>query len=306
MTVTDSRTRDLLRRLEFDVERRLTGLLQGQFRGLVSGLGSEPGEARGYQAGDDVRRMDWNVTARLAEPYVRDTIADRELETTAVVDLSPSLDFGTAVHRKADLALALVAAVGLLTDRTGNRLGAVVCDGANIVEHPARTGRRNRQLLLHRLMTHQVGTPSGNGLPQALQRLLSPTRRSGLAVVISDLLDPGWEEPLKAATSRHDTIVFELVDRRELTMPNVGVITLRDRTSGQLREINTGRRSVRERYRAAGIARLEANAERVRQAGAEHLVLRTDDDWALQLAKFIDRRKRQGHRRSLRSGVGAA
>ena len=110
---TDARTREVLRRLELDVTHRLDGLLQGNYRGLVSGLGSEPGDTRAYVPGDDVRRMDWNVTARVGEPHVRDSVADRELETSILVDISPSLDFGTALRTKAELALAAVAAIGL-------------------------------------------------------------------------------------------------------------------------------------------------------------------------------------------------
>ena len=296
--LADERTRELLRRLELDVERRLDGLLQGDYRGLVSGLGAEPGEAREYQPGDDIRRMDWNVTARMATPHVRDTIADRELETTIVVDLSPSIDFGTAVRRKADLALAVVAAIGILTDRTGNRLGAIVTDGSALTELRARTGRRNLLALLQRLATHQPGTPgSGANLGDALHRISGPSRRRGLAVVVSDLLDPAWDEPLKAVSRRHETLVVEVVDPRELELPNVGLIELRDRETGAVREVDTRSRKLRERYAAAGRERLADHARRVREAGADHLVLRTSDDWVLELAKFVDQRRRRAGRR---------
>ncbi|MEM9520982.1 MAG: DUF58 domain-containing protein [Actinomycetota bacterium] len=296
--IADDRTRELLRRLELDIDRRLDGLLQGDYRGLVSGLGAEPGEAREYEAGDDIRRMDWNVTARMATPHVRDTVADRELETTMIVDLSPSVDFGTAVRRKSELALAVVAAIGILTDRTGNRLGALVTDGAVLTELQARTGRRNLLALLQRLATHQ---PSGGlgrtGLADALRRVGGPSRRRGLAVVVSDLLDPGWEEPLKAVSRRHETLVVELVDPRELELPNVGVIELRDRETGTIREVDTRSRALRERYAAAGQNRLDEHARRVREAGADHLVLRTSDDWVLELARFVDKRRRRAGRR---------
>jgi len=290
----DDRTREVLRRLQLDVERRLDGLLQGDYRGLVSGLGSEPGETRTYQPGDDVRRMDWNVTARTGDPHVRETIADRELETTVLVDLSPSLDFGTAVQRKADLAVAVVAAVGLLTDRTGNRLGAIVSDGSRIVDHRPRTGRRPLLALLHRLQTHTSQAGDGAGLAEALRHLAGPAHRTGLAVVVSDLLAAGWDEPLRAVTSRHDTLVVEIVDPRELELPNVGVIELRDRRTGTVREVDTRNRKLRERYAEAGRARLTDHARRVRRAGADHLVLRTDDDWVLELARFVDQRRRRG------------
>lgn len=296
----DERTREVLRRLELDVARRLDGLLQGDYRGLVSGLGSELGETREYQPGDDVRRMDWHVTARTSTPHVRDSIADRELETTVLVDLAPSLDFGTTNLRKADLALAVVAAVGVLTDRTGNRLGAVVATPDGITEFRARSGRRNLLALLHRLATHDPAdrtqrSPAAPVLADALRRLAGPAHRTGLAVVVSDLLRPGWDDPLRAVTGRHETLVVELVDPRELTLPNVGIIELQDRTTGQVTEIDTRSEKVRRRYEDAGRERLADHAQRVRAAGADHLLLRTDRDWVVDLARFVDRRRR-GHR----------
>ena len=296
------RARELLRRLELDVSRRLDGLLQGDYRGLVPGLGTEPGEAREYTPGDDVRRMDWNVTARMGTPHVRETIADRELETTVLVDLSPSLDFGTAVRTKRELAISAVAAVGLLTDRIGNRLGAVVVNGDEVVEHRTASGRRALMALLHRLYTTE-SHPGGTDLDAGVKRLAAPTRRAGLAVIVSDLLAPGWEDSLKAVTPRHETLVIEVVDRRELELPNVGVIELVDLETGELREVDTRRKSVRERFAAAGRDRAEANTRAVRRAGAEHVVLRTDRDWLIDLARFVDRRRR--NRRVTRPPVRA-
>ena len=124
----DPRTREVLRRLQHDLERRLDGLQQGDYRRHVTGLGTEPGEARGYRAGDDVRRMDWNVTARMGTPHVRDTVAARELETTVLVDLSPSLDFGTAVQRKADLAVAVVAVTEVTVAEVAVAVVAVIVE----------------------------------------------------------------------------------------------------------------------------------------------------------------------------------
>ena len=299
-TVVDDdrrRARDLLRRLELDVTRRLDGLLQGDYRGLVPGLGSEPGEAREYTPGDDVRRMDWNVTARMAAPHVRETIADRELETCVLVDLSPSLDFGTSVRTKRELAVSAVAAVGLLTDRVGNRMGAIVLDGEGIEEHRTGSGRRHLLALLHRLHT-TASRAGGTDLEAGLRRLAAPGRRAGLAVVVSDLLASGWEVSLKAVTPRHETLVIEVVDPRELELPAVGVIEMVDVETGEVREIDTRRRSTRERFAESAARRLERNASAVRAAGAEHLVLRTDRDWLVDLARFVDRRRR--HRRLAR------
>lgn len=301
----DDRARAVLRRLELDVTRRLDGLLQGDYRGLVSGLGSEPGEARAYSPGDDVRRIDWSITARMCETHVRDTIADRELETSVLVDVSPSLTFGTAQRTKAELALAAVAAIGFLTDRVGNRLGAVATDGHQIHAFRTGTGRRNLLALLHRIHTlsGRERSPSSTGpgtdvdagsLAAGLHRIAGPRHRGGLAVVISDLLDDDWEQPLRRVCQRHDTLVLEIVDPRELELPNVGVIELRDQETSAVREIDTRNRKLRDRYAEAGRQRLADHADTVRRAGADHLVLRTDSDWVVDLAVFVDRRRRSG------------
>jgi len=296
----DARTREVLRRLELDVTHRLDGLLQGDYRGLVSGLGSEPGDSRLYVPGDDVRRMDWNVTARMGEPHVRDTVADRELETSILVDLSPSLDFGTALRTKAELALAAVAAIGLLTDRAGNRLGAVVSDGSDIQEFKTGTGRRHLMALLLRLHTlatsdatlSKGGSERDQTLADAMLRLTRPSHRGGLAVIISDLLADDWLEPLKAVSRRHETLVLEIVDPRELELPDVGVIELVDRETGAVREVDTRNRKLRSRYAEAGRTRLAEHADAIRSARADHLVLRTDRDWVIDLAQFVDGRRR--------------
>jgi uncharacterized protein (DUF58 family) len=287
-----ARTREVLRRLQLDVTRRLDGLLQGDYRGLVPGLGSEPGEARAYSAGDDVRRMDWNVTARMSEPHVRESIADRELETTVLVDMAPSLDFGTVQHTKAELAVAAVAAIGLLTDRAGNRLGAIVNDGARLHDIRPGSGRRHLLSVLHRL-TETEPQRGESSLSDGLRRLAGPGHRGGLAVVISDLLQPGWDDALRAVTLRHETLVIEVVDPRELELPNVGLIELADARSGRTVEVDTRSTRVRERFAEAGRARLADHAQRVRAARGDHLLLRTDRDWVLDLAKFVDQRKRR-------------
>ena len=287
-----ARTREVLRRLELDVTRRLDGLLQGDYRGLVPGLGSEPGEARAYTPGDDVRRMDWNVTARMREPHVRESIADRELQTTVLVDMAPSLDFGTVRHTKAELAIAAVAAVGMLTDRAGNRLGAIVNDGDRLVDVRPGSGRRHLMSLLHRLAT--IEPQRGDiTLADGLVRLAGPGYRGGLAVVVSDLLRPGWSDPLRAVTLRHETLVVEVVDRRELELPDVGLVDFVDPRTGRVIEVDTRKASTRERFAEAGRVRLAEHAHTVRAARADHLLLRTDRDWVLDLAKFVDQRKRR-------------
>ena len=294
--------RELLRRLELTITRKLDGLLQGDYRGLVPGHGSEPGETRAYVPGDDVRRIDWNVTARTQTPHVRVTIADRELETWILIDQSPSLDFGTTKMEKRDLALAATAAVGFLTAKVGNRLGAVIVDGHSITQLPARQGRTHLMGVLHRVQqAPRRGTVAGSAerphgdLAAGIRRLSGPGHRRGLAVVVSDLLGPQtWQNELRRLSVLHDTLVVEVIDPRELELPDVGLLTLVDPESGRVREVNTRDRKLRQRYSDAARAQREQNARSVRECGADHLVLRTDTDWLLEIVRFVAlRRKRQ-------------
>jgi uncharacterized protein (DUF58 family) len=292
------RTEQVLRQLELQVTRRLDGLLQGDYQGLLPGPGSEPGESRPYRPGDDVRRMDWNVTARTTVPHVRDEVADRELETWVVVDGSASLDFGTARCEKRDLAVAAVAAVGFLTARVGNRLGAVVVEPERVRRIRAQTGRTPLYALLHQLVTRPRAT-EGTGatdLAGGILQLVQPPRRRGLAVVVSDFLAPrGWEAPLRALALRHQVLAVEIVDPRELELPNVGYLTLVDPETGHRLDVPTGKARLRERYVAVAAAERADNASAIRRAGASHLVLRTDRDWIRDVVGFVlSNRQRRG------------
>jgi uncharacterized protein (DUF58 family) len=291
-----SPTEVLLHRLELTVRRRLDGLLQGDHLGLVPGSGSEAGDSRTYHPGDDVRRMDWPVTARTQVPHVRETIADRELETWVVVDLSASLDFGTALCEKRDLAIAGLAAVSHLTVRGGNRLGAVVTTGERVDRHPAVAGR----LAADRLLRSVVATPRAAGgrrgdLAAALESLRRPQRRRGLVVVVSDFLgDADWERPLRGLSARHELLAIEVVDPRELELADVGLLTVVDPESGQTLEVPTGNAEVRRRFAEGAAAQRREIAAALRRAGAGHLRLQTDRDWLADVVRYVVDRRRAG------------
>ncbi len=284
------RAEEVLRQLDILITRRLDGLLQGDYSGLLPGPGSEPGEGREYRPGDDVRRIDWNLTARTATPHVRDLIADRELETWVLVDCSASLRFGTALCEKWDLAVAATAAVAFLTARTGNRMGLVAAWPGGSAHVPARSGRQAMLALLHTLLT-KVPEADGSGptdLAAGVESLLRPTRRRGLMVVVSDFLSPpGWDKPLRSLSARHQVMAVEVVDPRELELPNVGYLTLVDPETGRLREVQTAKGHLRERYAEAAAAERAAIAASIRKAGAQHLVLRTDRDWLRDVLQFV-------------------
>jgi len=286
----------LLRRLELTVRRRLDGLLQGDHLGLVPGSGSEAGDSRSYHPGDDVRRMDWPVTARTQTPHVRMTIADRELETWAVVDLSASLDFGTANCEKRDLAIAGLAAVSHLAVRSGNRLGAVVTTGERVDRYPAVPGR----MAADRMLRKVVATPRAAGgrrgdLAAALESLRRPPRRRGLVVVVSDFLgDADWERPLRGLSARHELLAIEVVDPRELELADVGLLTVVDPESGQTLEVPTGNAEVRRRFAEGAAAQRREIAAALRRTGAGHLRLQTDRDWLSDVVRFVAERRRAG------------
>jgi uncharacterized protein (DUF58 family) len=290
---------EVLRRLDLAVSHKLDGLLHGEYQGLVPGHGSELGETRAYMPGDDVRRIDWNVTARLQQPHVRDTIADRELETWVLTDLGASMDFGTAWCEKRDLAISATAAVGFLTARTGNRFGSVIArpDGYTVV--PARGGRNHLMAALHRLTALPRAGEAPVDLGAAIGRVTMAARRRGLVVVVSDFLaDPEtWAQPLRRLAARHETIAIEILDPRELSLPDVGVLSVVDPATGRTRDIPTASKRLRDRYAAAAVAQRSDIAEAIRRASADHLTLRTDQDWLLDVVRFVVSRRERVHAR---------
>ncbi len=295
-----------LRRLELQIVRRLEGFLHGEHVGLLPGPGTDLAEARYYLPGeDDVRRMDWAVSARTTIPHVRDVIADRELETWVLVDLSPSMHFGTAAMEKRDLAVAAVATMGLLTFRVGDRFGGYVLRRGGLKRWPARTGRLALFGLLRSLLsepaTDSAATPVS--LADAVTAVARAQRKRGLRVVVSDFIDltdaatdpetpPSWEKPMRELAARHQVIAVEIIDPRELDIPNVGTVLLEDAETGEVRELNTGSKKVRQRYAAAARVQRERTARALRRSGAAHLVLRTDRDWVADTARFALKHRR--------------
>jgi len=290
----DAATEALLRRLEYTVRNKLDGLLQGSYLGLVPGAGSDPGESRQYYPGDDVRRMDWPVTARTTVPHVRQTIADRELETWLVVDVSPSIDFGTAQVDKRELVLAATTAVTHLTNRAGNRIGAVVSNGEQSFRIPAVGGRDHARYLVRRIAgVARAGHGRPDDLQQSLEQLRRPLRRRGMVVVISDFLDEsGWERPLRGLGDWHELLGIEVVDPRELSLPSAGLVTFVDPESGAEFEVQTSDPKLQARYAEASRIQREQIAATLRRAGADHLQLRTDSDWVNDIVKFVVTRRR--------------
>jgi uncharacterized protein (DUF58 family) len=290
----DAGSEAALRRLELLVTRKLDGLLQGDHQGIVPGGGTEAGEGRLYQPGDDVRRIDWNLTARSTVTSVRDTVADRELETWLVVDGSASLDFGTAACSKRELASAAAAAFGFLTCRAGNRLGAVVYGPEGTTVLPPRSGRESVLQLLRRLGRRPPAPEGATSLGAALRQVRLVARRRGFVVLVSDLLDEDdWPGQLRALAARHEVVVVQVGDPREAERPPVGYLTVVDPETGERHEVQTANRRLRERFAAAAAEQRSTAARAVRAAGAGHLELSTDRDWLLDVVRFTATRRRR-------------
>ena len=294
----------LLQRLEWTVLRRLDGLLQGSARTLLRGAGIDLADLREYQPHDDVRHIDWNVTARLATPHVRVYTEDRDMTAWFLLDLSPSVDFGPPGHAKRDLAAGFVGVLARLIQRHGNRVGAVLHDGHAAMGRvlPAGGGRCQVLQLLH-LLTAGAPTPSFAAPPGITDLKLLLTQAQGLlrrrsaVFVISDFLSqPGWDKPLARLARRHDVVAVRLLDPLELELPDIGLLLLRDPETGEQLQVDTHERGFRHRFaRLAAQREAELRASLAR-AGVDTLELSTDEDLLSALLRFMQLR---GHRQHL-------
>jgi len=291
--IDDPKLTAALKSLELTVKRKLDGVLHGDHLGLIPGPGSEPGESREYQPGDDVRRMDWAVTARTTHPHVRQMIADRELETWMVVDMSASLDFGTTVCEKRDLAVAAAAAITFLNSGGGNRIGALIANGATMTRVPARSGRQHEQTLLRTIATTPKAPTGVRGdLATAIDALRRPERRRGMAVIISYFLGPiNWMRPLRAIAARHEVLGIEVLDPRDVELPDIGDVVLQDAEIGVTREFTIDAQ-LRDDFAKAAAAHRAEVSRTIRSCGAPVLTLRTDRDWIADIVRFVESRRR--------------
>ena len=291
-----------LRRLELTIVRRLDGYLQGDHRGFLPGPGSELNDARLYVPGqDDVRRMDWAVTARTTVPHVRDTIADRELEVWALLDATPSMNWGTGGMTKRDLGIAAIATFGFVSQKMGDRFGGMVMNGNGVTRMQARSGRNALYGLLRRLLADPIEPDHSAGgfeLAEGIEALNRAQQRRGMRIVVSDFLTPGdsvvdpniqpdWERPLHRLTARHQVLCVQVMDSAEVDFPNMGELLIRDPETNFSRFIDTDEPKARQAINAASAAQRARTAAAIRRAGAAHVVLRTDRDWVADIARFV-------------------
>jgi uncharacterized protein (DUF58 family) len=282
--------------MELMINRRLDGVLHGNYQGLTPGHGSEPGESRPYQPGDDVRRIDWNVTARNNETYVREQIADRDLLAWVVVDVSATMKFGTTANDKSQTAMAAAATVGFLTARNQNRLGAVLVAGPQIHVMQPRAGRNQVRAILSSLASAPPAEGSGRAdLAGALDRVGAIAKRRGFVAIISDFAGDAWSGPLGRLGLRHDLLAITVHDPRELDVPPIGLVELVDPATGASREIRVTAK-VQDRYRAAAAAERELRTSTLGRSGAELIELSTADDWLGSIIEHVQSRRVQAVR----------
>jgi uncharacterized protein (DUF58 family) len=278
----------LLRALDLTVRRRVEGMLAGDHRSSLLGAGSELAQVRPYVPGDDVRRIEWNVTARTGEPHVRIDLSERVLVTWIALDVSASMSFGTADRRKADVAEGVTLALGHVASRRGNRLGlAAFGDGAPRI-FPPRQGRAGMLGVLLELRRPPTQEGAATSLGDALGLVSRLARQRSLVVVVSDFRGPrDWRPPLLRLAGGHDVLAVEIRDPREQELPNVGELRLVDPETGRQLRVDTASRRLRERFAAAAAAERADVARELRLLGVGHVVLSTAGDWLRPLAGYL-------------------
>jgi uncharacterized protein (DUF58 family) len=284
----------LLRRLEWTVIRRLDGILQGDFRTLMRGGGVDLADLREYQHHDDVRHIDWNVTARLQTPYVRQFIEDRDLCAWFLLDLSGSVDFGSADTTKRAVSRGFVGALARVITRHGNKVGAVIY--RDKVDHVLAPGasRLHVLTLLQQMAMPTPPAPGGTALADLLRAADGAIKRRSLVFVVSDFISaPGWVQALGRLGRRHEVIAVRLFDPAEMLLPDVGLVTVEDAETGEQLLVDAADPDFRERYGALAEAQEQALRDALARSGADALELATDDDLLEALLRYCHLRRQR-------------
>lgn len=291
----------VLRYIDWHVIRPLDGILQGDYRSLFYGSGLDLAELREYQVGDDIRRIDWNVTARMNAPYVRQYLEDREVTAWFLMDYSPSMTFGSNERYKQSILVDFVATMARLLTRKGNKVGAMFYNNRIELTIPPGGGRNQVLRLVHEMVIRETfSTGSMTNLTPLLEAALNAIRRRSLIFLISDFISiPGWDRPIKLLNQRHDLVPIRLYDPREIELPDVGVVLMEDSESGEQLYVDTGDQKFRDRFSAAAERRQADMSSTFKRAGMDALSLSTEEDLVPAILRFSLLRKR-ARRRSAR------
>jgi uncharacterized protein (DUF58 family) len=296
--IPDRTPEQVLQRLDFHIVKRLDGLLQGEYRSLFKGTGIDLAGLREYQPGDDVRTIDWNVTARTTVPYVREYTEDREITAWFLLDLSPSVDYGTAPadRQKREVLLDFVGALARILTRRGNRVGAIVYGDGVQATVPVTSGRIAVLRLLDRLQQQpHLDKAQATDLADLLDTANRTIKRRSLVVIVSDFIsEPGWDRPLFLLDRRHEVLAVRVVDPRERELPDAGIVLLEDAETGEQLEVDTGDAGFRERFAEAAGARDAEVTGALRRAGVDAMTLSTDEDIVRSIVRMaVERRQRR-------------
>jgi uncharacterized protein (DUF58 family) len=287
----------ILQRLDWQVIRRLDGLLQGDYRSLFYGYGVDFADLREYQPQDDVRYIDWNVTARMDSPYVRQYVEDRELTAWFLLDLSPSLDFGTTGGPKRSVLIDFVTTFARLLTRHGNRIGAVFASGGSRIERtiPARGGRNQVLRLVNDLLRQPpLARAPFTDLAPLLHGGLHAIKQRSLIFVISDFISqPGWERPLSLLNQRHEVLAIRVWDPREVQLPDMGPLIMEDSETGEQLYIDTHDAKFRKRFTEAAREREAGLRQAVKHAGVDLLSISTAEDLVRAIVRFATLRQQR-------------
>lgn len=285
----------VLRRLEWTVIRRLDGLLQGDYRTLLRGTGLDLADLREYQHNDDVRHIDWNVTARQNVPHVRVFTEDREMSAWFLLDLSPSVDFGSGEQRKRHVSADFVAVLARLLTRHGNRVGAMLYGSGVDAVIPARAGRRHVLHVMHSMENRPAQAETGaTRLADLLKSASGTIQRRATVFVVSDFIsEPGWDKPLAMLARRHEVIAVRLLDPLERELPDLGMVPIRDAETGEQMMVDTSDAGFRRRFARIAAEREAELRASLGRAGVDTLELSTDDDLVEAVMRFTDMRKRR-------------
>jgi uncharacterized protein (DUF58 family) len=285
----------VLRRLEWKVVRRLEGRLQGDYHTLLRGNGTDFLDLRSYEWGDDVRHIDWNVTARMDELFVREFMEDREVTAWLLLDRSPSMAFGAVQRTKERVLCDLAATFGQLFVRGGNRVGVIIYDGENHWTMPPRQGR-NQVLALVRELLRPVNGGTATDLARLLGSAARMVRRRSLIVLISDFIsEPGWERPLRRLTERHEVVAVRLVDPREYELPDAGLLFVQDAETGEQLLVDSSDPQLRRRFQSLAEEQDKEIRRGVAQAGVDLHLVSTEDDLVSAFVRMAE--SRRGRRR---------
>ena len=284
----------MLHRLEWQVLRRLDGILQGDYRSLFMGGGLDFADLREYQPPDDVRHIDWNVTARMDAPYVRQYIEDREITAWFLLDLSPSMAFGALDRPKESVIVDLVGVLARLLTRNGNRIGAILYDNKLELVVPPRGGRPQVLRLINDIQRQQSSAGgSMTDLAKLLESSFNSIKRRSLVLLVSDFIcQPGWERAMDRLNRKHELLAVRVWDPRELDLPDVGVVLVEDSETGEQMSVDTSDRGFRRRFKEAAQLRESELAQTFKRAGVDELTLSTEDDLVLAILRFASLRSR--------------